>query len=667
MQNTEDLAALAERAGMDAIITTSPMPGSIPSSFINNLTGWPGRSFCVCVAAFPGDHAARFRPFNYGSDPSSGLIERNARLLQAAAARLSDDGLMFIYGLPQHLPRYAAALSGELVFRYWIAVRAATATKQGGLRPEHSGLLLLSKPSARINRIRIPHARCRCCGEKLKDWGGKSHLMHPQGAVLSDVWMDLVVNAADQLPREIFERILELASDGRRDSLLLLAPEGDRAPGIFAHPEAPNVSAFNPLDRIRRAGMVNRDRRMPDGLIDRLHKGACLEILKAIPSATVDLAFADPPFNLTKNYSGYSDDRSEGDYIGWCKRWLVEYARVLKPGGALFLLNLPKWSITLADFLTRTGGLYLQNWIAWNSLPEPKGVLMPAHYSLLYLTKGPSGNRFNYCPMESGWEPFDEAVFPPDRSDVCNRRRCVRIRRGSTETWRGELTDIWHDIHRERRPAIKSLDRSLERKAHPCATPERLLDRIIRLATNPGDLVLDAFAGTGTSAFVARRLGRRFIAIEQDGGYLRIAEHRMSRERVAASRPQRARRSGVSKRALQIELQKLAVALGRLPTRADVEELSRFGLEAFETAFQSWNTALKAAKLVTSDLSIYPIASERQLPEQLELFDQGPGRESGPTDPRPPGEYYAADREALFHRFGPAGIFSIGTRRDRRA
>jgi len=359
---------------------------------------------------------------------------------------------------------------------------------------------------------------------------------------------------------------------------------------------------------------------VPDELIDRLHKGACLEVLKAIPSGTVDLAFADPPFNLTKNYSGYCDDRSEGDYIGWCKRWLVEYARVLKPGGALFLLNLPKWSIRLADFLTRTGGLYLQNWIAWSSLPEPKGVLMPAHYSLLYLTKGPGGNRFNYCSMENGWEPFDEAVFPPDRSDVCSRRRCLRARRASTETWRGELTDIWHDIHRERRPAA----RGLERKAHPCATPERLLDRIIRLATDPGDLVLDAFAGTGTSALVAQRLGRRFIAIEQDGGYLRLAEHRMSRKREAASRPQRSKRVGVSKRALQIELQRLAVALGHLPTRADVERLSRFSLEVFENAFESWNTALKAAKLVTSDLSLYPMAAERQLPEQLELFDRRP-------------------------------------------
>src|ERR1044072_40315 len=113
----------------------------------------------------------------------------------------------------------------------------------------------------------------------------------------------------------------------------------------------------------------------------------------------MDLGFADPPFNLTKRYNGYSDDRNERDYVGWCKRWLVEYERVVKSGGAIVILNLPKWATLLADFLSRTGKLYLQNWIVWNSLPEPKGVLMPAHYALLYFTKGEEGCRFHYCSM----------------------------------------------------------------------------------------------------------------------------------------------------------------------------------------------------------------------------------------------------------------------------
>lgn len=281
----------------------------------------------------------------------------------------------------------------------------------------------------------------------------------------------------------------------------------------------------------------------------------------------------------------------------------------------MFILNLPRWSALLADFLGRASKLYLQNWIVWSSLPEPKGVLMPAHYALLYFTKGKEGSRFNYCSMENGWEPFDEAVFPPDRADVCSRRACIRKRRASVNTWRGELTDIWHDIHRDRRPK-KEIFHS---KVHPCATPERLIDRIIRLTTDPGNVVLDAFAGTGTTALVARRLDRRFIAIEQDDDYLCLANRRVTecgkRERVA--RPRMSRRQ-ISKRALQVELQRLALMLGHLPTKAEAAILSRYRLSSFEDAFDSWGEALKAAKTVAENVSRHTAIDSEA--EQLEIF-----------------------------------------------
>jgi len=275
--------------------------------------------------------------------------------------------------------------------------------------------------------------------------------------------------------------------------------------------------------------------------------------------------------------------------------------RVLKPGGALLVLNLPKWSLYLADFLCREREMYLQNWIVWNALPEPKGVLMPAHYSLLYLTKGEGAARFNYCAMENGWQPFDEAVFPPDRADLCKRKSCVRARRQSASTWRGELTDIWYDIPRDRR---NHRNRQFL-KTHPCPTPEALLDRIIRLTTNPGDLVLDAFAGVGTTALVAERLDRRFITIEQDEEYIAAAEQRLRERKLPYTSVRRERRSrGVAKRKLQLELQRLALSLGRLPTKLDVERFSDYRLQQFEAAFPAWSEALKAAKIVLHDSTI---------------------------------------------------------------
>jgi DNA modification methylase len=573
MLNVEQLKRLADSAGFETSLQ------------------FDGKAIDVCVASLACDSEDRFAPFNSHPKKNGEISQRNVKLLRDAASRLADDGLMFVYGLPAHLSRYAVALSEVLTFRYWIAVRTATKGKRDGLRPEHTGLLLLSKAGASINKLRLSHSMCRVCGKTLKDWGGKSHLMNPQGVRLSDVWMDLVVDAAEEMPAAVFERILQLSLSIKRKRLCLLSLD-ERPLQLALFQNATNLESFNPLSL--RPGVAQKERRIPDVLLNALHRGKCLEVLKKIPSRTVDLAFADPPFNLTVNYNGYADARESRDYTGWCKRWLLEYERVLKPGGALVVLNLPKWSAPLADFLCRAKGLYLQNWIVWNALPEPKGVLMPAHYSLLYFTKGETPGRFNYCNMENGWQPFDEAVFPPDRSDVCNRKVCVRKRRASASTWRGELTDIWYDIHRDRR----NNRRAVLTKAHPCPTPEALIDRVIRLTTNAGDVVLDAFAGVGTTALVAERLDRKFIAIEQDEVYNITAEKRIAeRKRTlpGAAKPQK--RGGITKRKLQLDVKRLAQELGRVPTKRDVEQSSIYNMQAFEEAFANWGEALRAARM----------------------------------------------------------------------
>lgn len=607
---------MAERAGFSTQVSSHFSDVTFTTQLSLPFDGAMRESYSVCVASLPVSGGERFQPFNV-KQADRRAQERETARLRDAASRLDEKGLVFVYGLPRDLARVAAGLADLLTFRYWIVVRTMTATSEKGLRPEHTGLLVMSKPGAAINPLRIAHPRCRHCDRTLKDWGGKSHLMHPQGVRLSDVWMDIVVDPRERMPAELFERILDLAASPVRSALQLLFPESSRT--IAAVPALPEpIRSFNPLTRKLQGRPASKPRAIPEDLLNRLHRAPCLDVLRRIPSASVDLAFADPPFNLTKRYEGCSDDLAERDYLGWCKRWLVEYERVLKPGGALFILNLPKWAAGLADFLLRSGSLYLQNWIVWNALPEPKGVLMPAHYALLYFTKGKRAARFNYCSMEQGWQPFDEAVFPPDRPDVCERRACVRRRRASTQTWRGELTDIWYDIHRERRPIHKTAGE----KAHPCATPERLLDRIIRLASNPGDIVLDAFAGTGTSALVAERLNRRFIAIEQADEYLHVADRRMREKRSSWQRATRpSQRGAASKRALQLELKRLALLLGRLPNMADVERLSRYTPAMFKQAFDSWSVALKAARTALAALPEVTTGSTNT--EQLEMFAPG--------------------------------------------
>src|SRR5665213_1440860 len=123
--------------------------------------------------------------------------------------------------------------------------------------------------------------------------------------------------------------------------------------------------------------------------LGRLFEGDCLEILPAVNDGAVDTVFADPPFNLGKKYGqACDDDLPDREYVTWCKQWIDQCIRVLKPGGAFFLYNLPKWNVILGNYMTERG-LTFRHWIAISMktvLPIPKR-LYPAHYSLLYYTK----------------------------------------------------------------------------------------------------------------------------------------------------------------------------------------------------------------------------------------------------------------------------------------
>ena len=118
-----------------------------------------------------------------------------------------------------------------------------------------------------------------------------------------------------------------------------------------------------------------------------LYKGNCLDILPHIEDGTVDTVFADPPFNLAKEYGEkVNDDIPDQFYIVWCKQWLDHCIRVLKPGAALFVYNMPKWNMVLGSYLTEKGLLF-RHWIAVNikfGLPI-SGRLYPSHYRRLHI------------------------------------------------------------------------------------------------------------------------------------------------------------------------------------------------------------------------------------------------------------------------------------------
>jgi len=226
----------------------------------------------------------------------------------------------------------------------------------------------------------------------------------------------------------------------------------------------------------------------------------CMEILPVIRDKVVDTVFADPPFNLGKEYgSNCSDELPDSEYLHWCHRWIRECVRTLKPGGALFLYNLPKWNILLGAFLTSLG-MEFRHWIAVEisaCLPIP-GRLHPSHYSILYYTKGKAKTfRRIRTPIQTCRHCGGEVKDYGGHRDAMNPKGV-------------NLKDVWTDIPPVRHWKFKSR----ERRANALST--KILDRVVEMSTCPGDLVLDPFGGSGTTYAVCENKNRRWLGMEID-------------------------------------------------------------------------------------------------------------------------------------------------------
>jgi site-specific DNA-methyltransferase (adenine-specific) len=227
-----------------------------------------------------------------------------------------------------------------------------------------------------------------------------------------------------------------------------------------------------------------------------LYNGDCLEVLPRLDDGCVDLVFADPPFNLNKKYGkGIDDARAAEEYLAWCESWIKECVRVLAPGGAFYLFNIPRWNIELGHFIGNAGMMF-RHWVAIDikyGLPI-QNKLYPSHYSLLYYTKGKPKSF----------------VRPRLPIQVC--RHCG----GDVKDYGGHrnklhpdglnLTDVWLDIPPVRHAKTK------RRGANELS--EKLLERVLTISTEPGDLVLDPFGGSGTTYAVAERMHRHWLGVE---------------------------------------------------------------------------------------------------------------------------------------------------------
>jgi len=241
--------------------------------------------------------------------------------------------------------------------------------------------------------------------------------------------------------------------------------------------------------------------------INQIICGDAIEIMKKIPNNSMDMTFADPPFNLNKKYNNYKDKKISLDYINWCEEWLKEMVRITKPTGSILVHNIPKWLVYFANHLNKIA--FFKHWIAWDSMSVPLGkTLLPAHYGILFYTKSQKGFKFH------------ELRSPHKKCRKCGEMvKDYGGKKGQINPYGTLLSDVWTDIHRIRHGS--------RRDNHPCQLPEPLLERLILMTTNEKDIVLDPFIGAGTTALAAKRLGRSFIGIDLDPKYKMIIEDKL--------------------------------------------------------------------------------------------------------------------------------------------
>lgn len=246
--------------------------------------------------------------------------------------------------------------------------------------------------------------------------------------------------------------------------------------------------------------------RMIGKFINKIILGDCLEVMRKIPDNSVDVTFADPPFNLKKKYNSYYDEHEVEEYLSWCKKWLAEMVRITKPTGSIFVHNIPKWLIYFGFYLNEVATF--RHWIAWDAMGSPLGkTLLPNHYGILYYVKS------------------DEFKFYDVRMLHKRCRNCHYIlqdyggKKNQMHQFGPLVSDVWTDIHRIRHKK--------RRDEHPCQLPIHLLERLLLMSSDEGDIVLDPFVGTGTTAIAAKKLGRRFIGIDIDPKYVEITNKKL--------------------------------------------------------------------------------------------------------------------------------------------
>jgi site-specific DNA-methyltransferase (adenine-specific) len=245
--------------------------------------------------------------------------------------------------------------------------------------------------------------------------------------------------------------------------------------------------------------------------------------MRQLDAGRVDLVFADPPFNIGYSYDVYHDRKDSERYLDWSREWIGEAHRVLKPDGTFWLAIGDEYAAELKLIAQKEIGFHCRSWVIWY---YTFGVnctkkFSRSHAHLFHFVK--DKKRYTFNPPAVRVPSARQLVYADGRADPAGRM--------PDDTWILRPQDVPDGFTADQDTwYFPRVNGTFKERAgfHGCQMPEQLLGRIIRVSSNPGDVVLDPFAGSGTTLAVAKKLGRPWIGLELSEQYVAKAAERLA-------------------------------------------------------------------------------------------------------------------------------------------
>ncbi len=253
--------------------------------------------------------------------------------------------------------------------------------------------------------------------------------------------------------------------------------------------------------------------------INEIHEMDCFEFLEQVNDQSIDLAVIDPPYNLKKaDWDAFSSDAA---FFEFTYRWIDALLPKLKYTGSVYIFNTPYNSAFIFQHLLKRGMIF-QNWITWDKrdgLSGAKRRYSNGQETVLFFTKSEE-HIFNHNDIRLPYESTERIAHAAKKGILKNGKRWFPNPGGKL------CGEVWHIVSERHKQKKNGKVQTME---HVTPKPLEMIERIVKASSNPGDLILDCFVGSGTTAIAAKRLARNFICADGDKDYVKKASVRLSK------------------------------------------------------------------------------------------------------------------------------------------